>query len=287
MKKLTGVITGIGSMPELSTSAAAQWVVDHWSDLPHLSELPSRGPWSAMVGRAGAFLPELPLDLTAHGWRVTTTAGSDQRRVEAHLRSDIDALEDALAGERMQIKTQVAGPWTLVSALEGSTGRRLLQDRGACRELTQSLAEGIALHVARVGERRLARFDQFCVEVGEGCNWKEDFAAHLDQLGEVLARQGGGDIRDRAHIEGDIFTGHSISARECARQAAVFIEQVHSKPIDLQFAEPLRRSGCIAFNPSGPGAQLLHREGVVQTHNSLDVIDGSEFGREAAHRLSG
>lgn len=138
----------------MPTSDAAKWVVDHWSELPHLAELPARGPWSSMIGRAGAFLPGLPLDLTAHGWRVVSVDGADQRRIEVHLRSDIDALEDALAGERMAIKTQVAGPWTLAAAIEGSTGRALLQDRGACRDLAQSLAEGIAMHVEQV--RRFA-----------------------------------------------------------------------------------------------------------------------------------
>lgn len=147
---LSGFATGIGSMPEMPTSRAAQWVVDHFPELPHLVELPSRGIWSGMIGRAGALLSGMAMDLTANGWRITSSPGSDQRKIEALLQSDIDALEDALAGEKITIKTQVVGPWTLAAAVEGRTGRRLLQDHGACRDLAQSLADGVAEHIERL-----------------------------------------------------------------------------------------------------------------------------------------
>ena len=103
MIALTGFATGIGSLPEQSTSEAAHWVVDHFPEVPHLVELPARGPWSGMIGRAGAFLPGFALDLTTSGWRVVPAAGADQRRIEAYLQSDIDALEDALAGAHVGV----------------------------------------------------------------------------------------------------------------------------------------------------------------------------------------
>jgi methionine synthase II (cobalamin-independent) len=48
---------------------------------------------------------------------------------------------------------QVAGPWTLAAGLERTRGDRAVVDPGARRDLAQSLAEGIAAHVAAVAAR--------------------------------------------------------------------------------------------------------------------------------------
>src|SRR3712207_9052745 len=50
-------------------------------------------------------------------------------------------------------KVHVAGPWTLAAGLERTRGDRAVVDPGARRDLAQSLAEGIAAHVAAVSAR--------------------------------------------------------------------------------------------------------------------------------------
>jgi hypothetical protein len=51
------------------------------------------------------------------------------------------------------LKLQAAGPWTLAAAVELPVGGALLRDPGAVRDLTASLAEGLARHVADVHRR--------------------------------------------------------------------------------------------------------------------------------------
>src|SRR3712207_7053818 len=51
-------------------------------------------------------------------------------------------------------KVHVAGPWTLAAGLERTRGDRAVVDPGARRDLAQSLAEGIAAHVAAVSADR-------------------------------------------------------------------------------------------------------------------------------------
>jgi hypothetical protein len=48
---------------------------------------------------------------------------------------------------------QAAGPWTLAAGLERTRGDRAVVDPGARRDLGQSLAEGVAAHVAAVSAR--------------------------------------------------------------------------------------------------------------------------------------
>jgi methionine synthase II (cobalamin-independent) len=51
------------------------------------------------------------------------------------------------------VKIQVAGPWTLAAGIELARGHRVMTDEGALREFTESLSEGLALHVTEVAAR--------------------------------------------------------------------------------------------------------------------------------------
>jgi methionine synthase II (cobalamin-independent) len=162
--KLTGLVTGIGSVPEMPTSTAAHWVLDQFPELAHIAEIPARGPWSTMLGRAGALLSGLSLELTTHGWKLVPAAGADQRRIDAHFRGDIDAIEEARGEGQFAVKTQVVGPWTIAANLETSTSRKVLQDKSACRDIAQSLADGIADHVDQL---RRSGFTDVVVQIDE------------------------------------------------------------------------------------------------------------------------
>jgi methionine synthase II (cobalamin-independent) len=128
-------------------------VVGELPDFAHLPELPDRGPGADLIGRSAAFLVDLAVDLTPAGWRLVPRPGVDQRRAKEYLDRDLDALHDVAAGYTGPLKVQAAGPWTLAAGLERTRGDRAVVDPGARRDLAQSLAEGLAAHVAAVAAR--------------------------------------------------------------------------------------------------------------------------------------
>ncbi|HEU0086811.1 MAG TPA: methionine synthase [Pseudonocardiaceae bacterium] len=151
-----GSATGIGSLPGTDAREAARIVVGELPELPYLPELPGRGAGAELIGRTAALLVDLPVELVPSGYRATARPGRDHRRAVDLLRTDLDALEEALesAGVRPQmVKVQSAGPWTLTSEVELPTGHKVLTDPGALREFAMSLAEGLRQHVAELSRR--------------------------------------------------------------------------------------------------------------------------------------
>lgn len=149
----TGVATGVGSLPGEDPREAARLVAGELPDLPHLAELPGRGPGADMVGRAAALLVDLHVDLQPSGWRLVDRPGTDERRGRAYLRHDIDELEAAAQGLTGPVKTQACGPWSAAAALRLPRGEPVLGDRGATRDLLASLTEGLRTHVGELARR--------------------------------------------------------------------------------------------------------------------------------------
>lgn len=153
-----GVATGVGSWPGTDPRAAAEIIVGELPGLPHLVELPARGLGADLIGRAAALLVDMPLDTSTTGYRLAQRVGAVTRTARDLLARDLDAFEEAweLSGRRgtdQPVKVQAAGPLTLASQAELFGGHRVLTDRGALRDLTESLAEGIVAHVADVAGR--------------------------------------------------------------------------------------------------------------------------------------
>jgi len=141
-------------MPGTDPGEAMTVIMGELPDLPHLAELPARGPGSDLVGRTAALLVDLPVETTARGWRLAERRGRDVRRADGLLSADLDAAEEAAQGYAGPFKVQACGPWTLAAALELTRSiEPVLADEGALRDLTASLAEGIAAHVAAVRRR--------------------------------------------------------------------------------------------------------------------------------------
>jgi methionine synthase II (cobalamin-independent) len=85
------------------------------------------------------------------------------------LEEDLDAFEEAWekaagAGSGRPVKVQAPGPITLAAQLELANGHRAITDPGAVRDLTASLAEGMAVHRAalarRLGTEVVVQFDE-------------------------------------------------------------------------------------------------------------------------------
>ena len=133
---------------------ALRLVFGELPDLPHLPELPDRGPGADLTGRTAALLVDLPVELTPSGWRFTARPGRTCARHIGFLSADLDALEEAAGGYAGPLKIQVCGPWTLAATIELIRSQDpALADPGAVADLTASLAEGLAAHVAEVRER--------------------------------------------------------------------------------------------------------------------------------------
>ena len=157
--------TGIGSWPGTDMSDAIKIAFAECPELPYLPELPARGAYAEMIGRSTAFLAGLAVDLQPAGWRLTDASGRDHRLAISTLRADLDLLEEHAQGYQGTVKLSVAGPWTMAATMERPRGDRLLADRGARRDLSQSLAEGIAQLVAEL-IRRLPDVD-FSIQLDE------------------------------------------------------------------------------------------------------------------------
>ncbi|HZA72261.1 MAG TPA: methionine synthase [Propionibacteriaceae bacterium] len=145
--------TGIGSWPGADIGDAIKIAFAECPDLPYLPELPARGAYAGLVGRSTALLAGLAVDLQPAGWRLADASGREHRLALNTLRSDLDQLEEQAQGYAGPVKYAVAGPWTLAATLERPRGDRVLADRGARRDLGQSLAEGLAELLAELRRR--------------------------------------------------------------------------------------------------------------------------------------
>src|SRR5437763_7038910 len=153
---MPGTATAIGSMPGEDPLEAARVVAGELPELMPWPELPARGVGADMLGRTAGLLVDLPVEVVPSGYRVTARPGHDYRRAADLMERDLDALEEAVerGGTRPdRVKVQLVGPWTLTASVELARGHRVLTDPGALREFTESLAEGLAAHVAAVTRR--------------------------------------------------------------------------------------------------------------------------------------
>ncbi|MGB7982482.1 MAG: methionine synthase, partial [Candidatus Nanopelagicales bacterium] len=166
-------VTGVGSMPGTDSREAARIVVGEF-DIPHLAELPARGPGADMLGRTlglvAAVTGEFAAETTPSGWRLVGgrtggEPGRAMRRAAGWLAEDADQLEEQLLGFAGLVKVQVVGPWSLAAGLESVRGTRVLADAGACTDLATALAESLAEHVAAM--RRRVPGAQVVVQVDE------------------------------------------------------------------------------------------------------------------------
>ncbi len=165
--------TGVGSWPGTNVREALRAVRellgalddDGVTGLPYLPELPARGPGGDLVGRGAGLLVELPVDVQPAGWRLVDRPGRDVARTLAFWRQDLDELAEAFEGYAGPLKLQVGGPWTLAASLRLARGERAVVDEGACRDIVESLAEGVRRLVTDV--QRLVPGAQLVLQLDE------------------------------------------------------------------------------------------------------------------------
>lgn len=150
MTQPPGTATGVGSWPGTDVAESLAVVRDVLPDLPHLTELPHRGPGADLIGRTAARLVDLAVDLQPAGWRLVDRPGRDQARAEAFWREDLDRMAHVFDGWQGPLKVQLAGPWTVAASLWLPRGERAVADPGAARDVAYSAAETVRALVAEV-----------------------------------------------------------------------------------------------------------------------------------------
>jgi len=141
-------------MPGTNPAEAMRVIAGELPEFPHLPELPARGPGADLTGRTAALLVDIPVEVSPRGWRLAERPGRDLSRARTMLSSDLDVMEEVLDGYRGLVKVQLCGPWTLAATLElPRTLNVAIADPGAVADLTASLAEVAAAHVAEIAKR--------------------------------------------------------------------------------------------------------------------------------------
>lgn len=150
--ELPAAATGLGELPGDDIAEAVRIVVGELPELPFLPQLPERGAGADLAGRTLGLLVDIFAEVVPSGWRVSRRPTRDVRRAKDFLAWDLDALEQFATGAPA-LKVQVCGPLTLGALVEVPSGNRALTDPGAMRDLTASLAEGVAGHLAELRRR--------------------------------------------------------------------------------------------------------------------------------------
>lgn len=145
--------TGVGSLPGTDPLAALTEVLECFAELPYLPELPARGVGADAVGRAAGLLVDLPVELVAGQWQVAGRPGADLAAARAYAADDLAAAQAAAQGFAGPFKVAVLGPATLAATLGQARGEAALTDPGLRRDITASLAEGVAGLLRDVSER--------------------------------------------------------------------------------------------------------------------------------------
>jgi hypothetical protein len=152
--------SALGPWPGTGVLEAQVAVLDLLADvpagvegMPHLVQLPARGPGAGSVGRTLALLEGMPAGLEPHGWRLRSTPDGELRRARAILREDLEALAAAAHGYAGPLVLPVLGPWSLAARVWLPRGDRLLADPVAVRDVVDSFVVGVREHVAEVRRR--------------------------------------------------------------------------------------------------------------------------------------
>jgi hypothetical protein len=148
------VATGVGSMPGTHPHEASNVVAGEFAAMPHVVELPARGPGSDSVGRSAAMLAlvdrAFEVETTTSGWRIGHAGQSVLRRAHSWLSHDLESLEEFAATHRGPIKVQVLGPVTMAARVEDPAGEALLRDHGAVAEVAAAAASAYSDLVMRM-----------------------------------------------------------------------------------------------------------------------------------------
>lgn len=137
------VAYGLGEVPGTSMAEAADMVLGETGDLVHLPQLPARGLGSDVVGRTAVLLAGIHVDRGPRSWIMSPRPQLLTRRSRDLGERDLEVCAEVWNRKAGLLKVQVTGPWTLAAGIELGNGHKVITDRGALRDLTDSLILGV------------------------------------------------------------------------------------------------------------------------------------------------
>ncbi|MGP6173397.1 hypothetical protein [Corynebacterium sp. A21] len=141
---------GLGELPGISVAEAADMILGETGDLVHLPQLTARGLGSEGIGRTASLLEGLNVDLGPRSWIMSARPQLETRRNRDLIERDLEVCAETWNMKANIIKVQVTGPWTLAAQIELANGHKVITDRGALRDLTESLISGVRTHLGHV-----------------------------------------------------------------------------------------------------------------------------------------
>jgi len=153
---VTGV-SGLGPWPGSDVLEAQTAVLGDLADTPAgIDGLPFRvqptgsRAGADLTGRTVPLLVDLPAEVGVHGWKLADRPGHDLTRARSAAQEELDALAIAALGYAGPLVVPVQGPLTLAASVYLARGDRALADAGAVREVSESLAAGLADELGRL-----------------------------------------------------------------------------------------------------------------------------------------
>lgn len=276
------VATGLGSWPGTDIRTALREVAAVLADgqLPYLPELPARGPGADLIGRTAGLLVDLPVDLQPSGWRLVDRPGRDAARTAALWREDLDELAEAYDGYAGGLKLQVCGPWTLAAGIWLPRGERAIVDPGACRDLADSLRQGIDDQLSLV--RRLVPAADLVLQIDEPSlpailAGRLPTASGFGRLPAIAREVAAATLRD-------VVAGREAIVHCCAADPPVgFLRDTGARglSLDVTLLGPRAwESVAVAVE----GGQVLYA-GAVPTSGAVDPKAAADLVRHAWHTL--
>lgn len=239
-------------MPGTDFPAALRMTFDLVADLPYLPELPQRGPWAGMIGRALG-LPEAPMvDFLAGQWHRASSAGSDQRRARAQWRDDVEMLAEYAHDYQGRLRLTTVGPWTLASNLAGAHSGLALGDGAARSDLAEGLGYGIAETLDAI--QKLIPRAEMVLQIDE---------PSLPGVAAGAVPTAGGYFRHRAVDLPELFAGLARLTRAVADRTSEVV--LHS---------------CAAWagpDNAWPLRELRHQAGIAAVSFDIDQLSAADL----------
>ena len=192
-----------------------------------------------------------------------------QECVRLALRGDIDSFASSdPVGREPQRRESTNSPRVLVLEALDLGGRPATARLPGFVEFPQSLVHSLpdcsGSCVAWIREGRHARDHLLVVDASKIRRREEDLSSDFNEIGWTPGIEGLGNRVDELSVVGDVLAGHAVSAGCHGREATVAVDDVDSKPVDLDFTQQVRKAPQTLFYALQPRGEFRLIEGVVQ-----------------------
>ncbi len=145
------IATAIGSVPGdfLEASRRSVEIFDTIAFFPEIiSDIPQ-----GMIGRLSAIMP-IGCEYRDGSWNLSASSSRLQRALAQQLDDQLELFAQIAQGYSGAIKIAFSGVWTYAACVQRGYGskEKALMDKGALKDLTQGIAEGITGVISRLSQ---------------------------------------------------------------------------------------------------------------------------------------